>query len=56
MISGIIKVEVSVSGRAEGRGYRDIDYLGYAQKPNLIIALLYIVLKKTATNTLSQEN
>ena len=56
MISGIINVEVSVIGRAEGRGYRDIDYLGYAQKPNLIIALLYVVLKKTATNTLSQEN
>ena len=25
----LIKVEVSVISRAEGRGYRDLDYLGY---------------------------
>ena len=26
--------------------YRDLDYLGYHKKPNLITVLLYIVLKK----------
>ena len=34
--------------------YRDLDYLGYHKKPNLIIDLLYIVLKKITTNTPSQ--
>ena len=32
-----------------------LDYLGYHKKPNLIIVLLYIVLKKITTNTPSQE-
>ena len=34
VISGIIKVEVSVISRAEGRAdntYRDLDYLGYRE-------------------------
>ena len=34
--------------------YGDFDYLGYHKKSNLIIVLLYIVLKKKMTNTLSQ--
>ena len=34
--------------------YGDFDYLGYRKKSNLIIVLLYIVLKKKMTNTLSQ--
>ena len=42
--------------------YRDLDYLRYNQKPNLIIVLLYIVLhivlyivlKKITTNPPSQ--
>ena len=33
--------------------YRDLDYLGYHKKPNLIVVLLYIVSKKTATNKTS---
>ena len=31
--------------------YRDLDYSGKSEKPNLIIVLLYIVLKKITTNT-----
>ena len=58
MISGINKDEVSVISRAEqaevDNTYRDHDYLGISQKPNLIIVLLYIVLKKITTNTPSQ--
>ena len=34
--------------------YRDLDYLGYHKNLSLIIVLLYIVLKKIMTNTLSQ--
>ena len=49
VISGIIKVEVSVISRAEGRGYR------ISQKPNdLIIVLLYIALKKITINSPTQ--
>ena len=53
MISEIIKVEVlSAEPKAEAdNSYRDIDYLGYQKKPNLIIVLLYIILKKITTNT-----
>ena len=40
VISGIIKVKVSVISRAEAW---DLDYLGYHKKQNLIIVLLYIV-------------
>ena len=35
--------------------YGDLDYcFRISQKPNVIIVLLYIVLKKTSRNTLSQ--
>ena len=34
--------------------YRDLDHLGYYKNPNLIIVLLYIVLKKIKKNTPSQ--
>ena len=30
--------------------YLDLDYLGYHTKPNLIIVLWYIILKKIKTN------
>ena len=30
---------------------RNLDYLGYHKKTNLIIVLLFIVLKKITTNT-----
>ena len=33
---------------------QDLDYSGYHKKTNLIIVLLYIVLKKIRTNTASQ--
>ena len=49
VISGIIKVEVSVISRS--RRLRLI-----TQKPNLIIVLFYIVLKKITTNALSQRS
>ena len=32
---------------------QDLDYSGYHKKTNLIIVLLYIVLKKIRTNTAS---
>ena len=36
--------------------YRDLDYLGYhRQKRNLIIILLYVVLKKTKTQKHNTE-
>ena len=35
---------------------RDLDYFGcHSQKPNLIIVLLHIVLKKITTNALSHR-
>ena len=46
VISRIIKVEVSVISQAEAW---NLDYLEYHKKPNLIIVLLYIVLKKMTT-------
>ena len=45
LISGIIKVEVSVISRSRRR---------ISQKPNLIIVLFYIVLSKITTNALSR--
>ena len=53
VISGIIKVEVRVISRS--RRLRLIT-LTETQKPNLIIVLLYIVLKKITTNALSQRS
>ena len=60
VISRIIKVEVSVksseSTTAADNTYWDLDCSGYiSQKPNLIVALLYIVyLKKIRTKTASR--
>ena len=59
VISGIIKVEVSVISRS--RRLRLITLtetlvIPILQKPNLIIVLLYIVLKKITTNALSQRS
>ena len=51
MISGIIKVEVSV--RLRLRLITLTETLIISQKPNLIIVLLYIVLKQIMTNALS---
>ena len=51
VISGKIKVEVTVISWAQDRyTYRDLDYSGY-HPTNLIIILLYIVLKQRTTNT-----
>ena len=57
MTSGIIKVEVTVIGRLHygltDKTYQDLEYFR-SQKLILITVLLYIVLKKITTNTLSQ--
>ena len=58
VISGVIKVEVSVTSRS--RRLRLITLtetliISDITKPNLIIVLLYIVLKKITTNTLSHR-
>ena len=58
MITGIIKVEVSVISR--NRRLRLITLtetliIPDITKPNLIIVLLYIVLKKTTTNALLKK-
>ena len=58
MISGIIKVEVSVISRS--RRLRLITLtetliISDITKPNLIIVLLYIVLKQITTNALSHR-
>ena len=44
-ISGIVKAEADNT-------YQDLDYSGYHDKLNLIIVLLFILLKKIAKNTL----
>ena len=57
VISGIIKVALSVISRAEGRGWYYLPWprlFRILQKLNLIIVLLYVVLKIIATNTPSQ--
>ena len=57
VISGIIKVTLSVISRAEGRGWYYLPWprlFRILQKLNLIIVLLYVVLKIIATNTPSQ--
>ena len=49
MVSGIIKVEevLLAEPKAEADNInQDLDYSGYHKKTNLIIVLLYIVLKK----------
>ena len=46
MICGIINVEVRVISRADGESdnsYREIDNFAISQKPNPIIALIYIL-------------
>ena len=53
VIPGIINLSAEPKAEADNT-YRDLDYLRYNQKPNLIIVLLYIVLKKITTNTPSQ--
>ena len=53
-----IKVEVNVISQVEGRGWKHLQIpwlFRISQKPNLIIVLLYIVLKKITTNTPSQR-
>ena len=43
---------LSAEPKAEAvNAYRDLDYSGISEKPNLIIVLLYIGLKKITTNT-----
>ena len=57
MASGIIKVEevLLAEPKAEADNTnQDLDYSGYHKKTNLIIVLLYIVLKKIRTNTASR--
>ena len=54
---GIIKVEVSVISRAEGRDWYHFQrpwLFRISRKPNLSIVLLYIVLKKITSGTPSQ--
>ena len=56
MASGIIKVEevLLAEPKAEADNTnQDLNYSGYHKKTNLIIVLLYIVLKKMRTNTAS---
>ena len=57
MVSGIIKVEEVLSAKSKAEAdntNQDLDYSGVSQKKtNLIIVLLYIVLKKIRTNTAS---
>ena len=58
VISGIIKVEVSViscSQRLRLITLTETLIIPDITKPNLIIVLLYIVLKKITTNTLPQQ-
>ena len=56
MASGIIKVKelLLAEPKAEAdNSNQDVDYSGYHKKTNLIILLLYIVLKKIRTNRAS---
>ena len=57
MISGIIKVEEVLSAEPKPEAdntNQDLDYSGYhKKKTNLMIVLLYIVLKTIRTNTAS---
>ena len=58
MVSGIIKVEEELSAEPKAEAdntNQDLDYSGISQKKktNLIILLLYIVLKKIRKNTAS---
>ena len=49
VISGIIKIELTVISRAEDRGCQHLQRLRLfriSPKPNLIIVLLYIVFQK----------
>ena len=58
MISGIIKVEVSVISRSRRLSIITLTetlIISDVTKPNLIIVLLYIVLKKITTNALSHR-
>ena len=58
VISGIIKVALSVISRAEGRGWYYLPWprlFRILQKLNLIVVLLYVVLKIIATDTPSQR-
>ena len=54
----MIKVEVSVIGQAEGRGLKHLPrpwLFRISQKPNLIIVLLYVGLKKITTTHRRKE-
>ena len=55
VISGIIKVEVSVISLSLRLRLITLTEISVSQKPNLIIVLLYTVLKKITTNALSQR-
>ena len=57
VISGIIKIEISVISRFKGRVWYYLPrawLFRISEKPNLTIVLLYIVLKKITTNIPSQ--